>query len=68
MPRNLLPEVLVPGATIGPIDPAIAARLGLPETAIICAGTTDGVASFIATRAAAPGRGGRGKPRTDRHG
>ncbi len=31
------------------------ATLGLPETAIICAGTTDGVASFIATRAAAPG-------------
>jgi sugar (pentulose or hexulose) kinase len=55
VPRHLLPEVLVPGATIGPIDPAIAAQLGLPETAIICAGTTDGVASFIATRAAAPG-------------
>jgi sugar (pentulose or hexulose) kinase len=55
VPRGLLPEVLVPGATIGPIDPAIAAQLGLPETAIICAGTTDGVASFIATRAAAPG-------------
>ena len=55
VPRNLLPEVLVPGAAIGPIDPAIAATLGLPDTAIICAGTTDGVASFIATRAAAPG-------------
>jgi len=55
VPRDLLPQVLVPGATIGPIDPAVAARLGLPETAIICAGTTDGVASFIATRAAAPG-------------
>ncbi len=55
VPRALLPEVLIPGATIGPIDPAVAATLGLPETAIICAGTTDGVASFIATRAAAPG-------------
>jgi D-ribulokinase len=55
VPRSLLPQVLVPGATIGPIDPAVAASLGLPETAIICAGTTDGVASFIATRAAAPG-------------
>ena len=55
VPRHLLPEVLVPGATIGPIDPAIAAQLSLPETAIVCAGTTDGVASFIATRAAAPG-------------
>jgi hypothetical protein len=55
VPRTLLPEVLIPGATIGPIDPAVAAQLGLPETAIICAGTTDGVASFMATRAAAPG-------------
>ena len=55
VPRTLLPEVMVPGATIGSIDPAVAATLGLPETAIICAGTTDGVASFIATRAAAPG-------------
>jgi sugar (pentulose or hexulose) kinase len=55
VPRALLPEVLVPGSTIGPIDPAVAARLGLPGTAIICAGTTDGVASFIATRASAPG-------------
>jgi sugar (pentulose or hexulose) kinase len=55
VPRSLLPEVLMPGATIGPIDRKVAATLGLPETAIVCAGTTDGVASFIATRAAAPG-------------
>jgi D-ribulokinase len=55
VPRDLLPQVLVPGSTVGPINPRIAATLGLPETAIICAGTTDGVASFIATRAAAPG-------------
>jgi hypothetical protein len=55
VPRDLLPQVLVPGSAIGPIDPKIAASLGLPETAVICAGTTDGVASFIATRASAPG-------------
>lgn len=55
VPHGLLPEVLVPGAAVGPIDPAVAASLGLPETAVVCAGTTDGVASFIATRAAAPG-------------
>lgn len=55
VPRDLLPEVLVPGSSIGPIDPKIAAMLGLPESAMICAGTTDGVASFIATRASAPG-------------
>jgi len=55
VPRDLLPEVLVPGSAIGTIDSRIAAALGLPETAAICVGTTDGVASFIATRAAAPG-------------
>ena len=55
VPRDLLPEVLVPGSTIGTIDPAIARLLGLPSSAEICAGSTDGVASFIATRASAPG-------------
>jgi hypothetical protein len=55
VPRDLLPEVLVPGSAIGAIDPRIAATLGLPESAVICVGTTDGVASFIATRASAPG-------------
>jgi len=55
VPRDLLPEVLVPGSAMGAINPKIAATLGLPQTAIICVGTTDGVASFIATRAAAPG-------------
>jgi hypothetical protein len=55
VPRVLLPQVLVPGSALGAIDPELPASLGLPETAIICAGTTDGVASFIATRASAPG-------------
>jgi hypothetical protein len=55
VPRELLPAVLVPGSAMGPIDPEIAASLGLPDTATICAGSTDGVASFIATRASVPG-------------
>lgn len=55
VPRDLLPQVLVPGSAIGAIDPKIARALGLPDSAIICVGTTDGVASFIATRASAPG-------------
>ncbi|WP_119304862.1 FGGY-family carbohydrate kinase [Dongia deserti] len=55
VPCSLLPEVLVPGSSIGTVDPKAAAMLGLPETTIICVGTTDGVASFIATRASAPG-------------
>jgi D-ribulokinase len=55
VPRPLLPEVLVPGSVLGPIDPKIAVALGLPAAATICVGTTDGVASFIATRASAVG-------------
>jgi sugar (pentulose or hexulose) kinase len=55
VPRDLLPQVLVPGSVIGPIDAKVAVMLGLPETTIVCAGTTDGVASFIATRASAQG-------------
>lgn len=52
VPRPLLPEVLVPGALVGRIDPAVAAALGLSGETEIRAGTTDGVAAFIATRAA----------------
>ncbi len=55
VPRDLLPKVLVPGATFAEIDPKIAATLGLPPSARIAAGTTDGVAAFIAIRADTPG-------------
>jgi len=53
--RELLPNVLVPGAPFADIDPEIAAMLGLSPTVRIAAGTTDGVAAFIATRANTPG-------------
>jgi sugar (pentulose or hexulose) kinase len=55
VPRALLPRVRVPGAEIGAIDPAMARRLGLSPSTKIHAGTTDGVAAFIATRASAAG-------------
>jgi sugar (pentulose or hexulose) kinase len=55
VPRELLPEVLVPGASIAEINPDVARALGLPSSARVAAGTTDGVAAFIATRADRPG-------------
>jgi sugar (pentulose or hexulose) kinase len=55
VPRALLPKVLVPGTALATIDPAVARSLGLPSSVQIAAGTTDGVASFIATRADQPG-------------
>ncbi|SDH69418.1 hypothetical protein SAMN05216338_101239 [Bradyrhizobium sp. Rc2d] len=53
--RELLPKVLVPGTPFADIDPEIAATLGLSPAVRIAAGTTDGVAAFIATRADTPG-------------
>jgi sugar (pentulose or hexulose) kinase len=55
VPRALLPRVRVPGAEIAAIDPAMAKLLGLSPSTKIHAGTTDGVAAFVATRASAAG-------------
>ncbi len=51
-----LPAVLEPGAPIGPASHE-AVSLGLPASAIVHAGTTDGCASFLATGAAQAGDG-----------
>ena len=53
--RDLLPEVLVPGSPIGPIAAEQAAAFGLPPETLIVAGTTDGVAAFLATGASEAG-------------
>jgi D-ribulokinase len=53
--RELLPKVLVPGTPFANIDPEVATTLGLSLSARVAAGTTDGVAAFIATRADMPG-------------
>ncbi len=45
----------MPGTAFAEIDRTIAATLGLPSSARIAAGTTDGVAAFVATRADTPG-------------
>lgn len=55
VPGALLPQVRVPGTEIGAIDPGVARQLGLSAETRIHAGTTDGVAAFIATRASVPG-------------
>lgn len=55
VPRDLLPNVLVSGTPFADIDPDNARTLGLSPSAQIAAGTTDGVAAFIATRADQPG-------------
>jgi sugar (pentulose or hexulose) kinase len=46
---HLLPQVLVPGAAIGRIQPGIAAHFGINPECIMHAGTTDSTAAFIAS-------------------
>ena len=49
--RARLPSVAPPGAQIGSVTTAAAARTGLPERTPVIAGATDGVASVIASGA-----------------
>ncbi|HEY9618625.1 MAG TPA: FGGY-family carbohydrate kinase, partial [Microcoleaceae cyanobacterium] len=51
----LLPQVLPPGTPVGPIQPTIAANLGLPTDCQICTGTTDSIAAFLASGATTSG-------------
>ncbi len=53
----LLPQVHAPGEFLGSLHPGVAARLGLPPETQVRAGTTDGVAAFLAAGAHAPGHG-----------
>ncbi|MEM8950878.1 MAG: FGGY-family carbohydrate kinase [Pseudomonadota bacterium] len=52
---ELLPEVLEPGTVIGPVTEQMAKQFGLPADVLIVAGTTDGVAAFLATGASEAG-------------
>ncbi len=51
----LLPQVLRPGAPIGPIQSDHATRFGIPADCQIHAGTTDSIAAFLASGANQPG-------------
>lgn len=53
----LLPTVLAPGDPIGPVLPEIAQALGLAHDTQVVAGTTDGVAAFLAAGSGEPGHG-----------
>jgi len=55
LPKGLLPRVLRPGTPLGPLRPELAARWGLPQETLICAGTTDSTAAFIASGAGETG-------------
>jgi sugar (pentulose or hexulose) kinase len=53
--RKLLPKVVAPGTVISAIHPTIAANWNLRSDCLICAGTTDSIAAFLASGVNTPG-------------
>ena len=51
----VLPQVLAPGTPVGEITAEIALRLGLRQDCLVCTGTTDSIAAFLASGAQLPG-------------
>ncbi|MDJ0734230.1 MAG: FGGY-family carbohydrate kinase [Nostocaceae cyanobacterium] len=50
-----LPRVITPGNPIGELRPEIARKFGFGENCLVCGGTTDSIAAFIASGAQFPG-------------
>ena len=53
--RSLLPQVCKPGTPIGTVMSAVAQELGLGADCLVCAGTTDSIAAFLASGVETPG-------------
>ncbi|CAN0891373.1 D-ribulose kinase [Linum grandiflorum] len=53
---ELLPSVTAPGTSIGCLKDEIRVQYGFPGDCIVCAGTTDSIAAFLAARATEPGK------------
>jgi D-ribulokinase len=48
---DLFPQVLTPGAIVAEVDRKISSSYNLAKDCLICAGTTDGIAAFLASGA-----------------
>jgi D-ribulokinase len=53
--RPLLPQVLQPGTKVATVLPEVARELGLATDCVVCAGTTDSIAAFMASGLKNPG-------------
>lgn len=53
---QILPSVRPPGTSIGHVKEDIRSQFGFPEDCVVCAGTTDSIAAFLAARASQPGK------------
>lgn len=51
-----LPKVLTPGTPIAKLRPEIANQFGFSHDCVVCAGTTDSIAAFVASGAKLPGQ------------
>jgi sugar (pentulose or hexulose) kinase len=52
---SLLPTVIVPGTPVGEVTALVAHRFGFRRDCVVCAGTTDSIAAFLASGASSPG-------------
>jgi sugar (pentulose or hexulose) kinase len=52
---SVLPQVLSPGTPVGEVTAEVSRRLGLPQDCVVCTGTTDSIAAFLASGAKSPG-------------
>ena len=52
---SLFPQVLAPGTPVAAITPTNSARFNLPIDCLVCMGTTDSIAAFLASGASQPG-------------
>jgi D-ribulokinase len=52
---HLLPQVFTPGEIVGEVTKEISDRFNLNPECVVCAGTTDSIAAFLASGATLPG-------------
>jgi sugar (pentulose or hexulose) kinase len=55
LPRDILPEIVLPGTPVGPLLPEVAQATGLPVGLTVVAGCTDGTAGCLASGAKSTG-------------
>ncbi len=51
----VLPQVVAPGTPVGEVRAEMRDRFGFPRDCIVCAGTTDSIAAFLASGVNSPG-------------
>ncbi|KNA25095.1 hypothetical protein SOVF_009620 isoform B [Spinacia oleracea] len=53
---SVLPSIVAPGSAIANVKEDVRQNLGFSEDCVVCAGTTDSIAAFLAARATEPGK------------